>query len=244
MILLTRPYDDSVLLQKQFQRIGIPSLIEPLLSIEKIRILPIQKFLQKDLLFDGVVITSKHALDTLEALKHFLNLHCRFLCVGEKLNLLLAKRGVYNTQSFACANDLAAYLHHHYASFNTILYVRGEDITYDLARTFPEKIIEIVAYKTTLRPSFSKETLKAFNSNFIKGVMLYSKRSAKHFQALCQIHSLFHKNISAYCLSKEIGQCLTFIHKKHIHYPLDKRSETLFTMTQDHILATFTKIRN
>jgi uroporphyrinogen-III synthase len=207
-ILITRPSKDAEDFAAKLAERGTQAMVEPLSVIEYLPpiIIPDPAIQRDDKHWvDGIIITSRHALES-ETARALLRETPLFV-VG---NTSAAKAQAMGFSNVHMAGEnveaLAAHVQRH-CEHSPILYLRGEHVSHDLKTLLPACAIEErVVYTATLVPQLSDDCISALQNKQITGVAFFSSRHAKHFATLCERHYLPH--LTAYCMSEAIANTI------------------------------------
>lgn len=188
-ILLTRPRDDSETLARRLAELGYETLIEPLLTIQKLDApSPDMRDAQ------AVLATSAHAFDFFHApYAELLDLPC--YCVGTRTATAAHKAGFARVidadgDGDELAGQVAASLNH---SKGDLLYLAARDTDGGMeslltARGFSLK--NWVLYAAEAAVDFSPAAIAALRENKLDAVLVFSARTAETLESLIRKHGL------------------------------------------------------
>lgn len=203
MILLTRPIASSIEDASFLASLKIDNFIEPLMNIK-----PLQ-FIIAEHKFDLLVATSKHSI---EIFSSYADKNTPIAVPGESSAAIAKKFGFMNVLS---ANNnaisLVEFIKNHFNKNTNILVLRGEDIHLNVKECLNEigySACELVVYKAILAKNFSDKLIHLLQSNTIKSVALYSRRTAQIFLELMRAHELKTDGLIFYVLSDNIASIL------------------------------------
>ncbi len=183
-------------------------LFEPLLSIRKHEdaVLP---YLGN---FSCIIVTSVNGCDLIPAKTE--EFTPQFYCVGTATAGALMAKGYQPGIVMQTAKDLIdAVSARHSGSKESILYIKGRDVTVDVKMSLSlvgHKIEECEVYQADLAKSLSVDFLLALKSKKIKVVTFFSRRTASHFATMIDdmgISNAF-TGIKALCISDAVVGCL------------------------------------
>lgn len=178
-ILLTRPLASSLGMAQRFQERGVTPYIAPLLQIQPI---PFAKTLAPDIA--AILLTSQHALKGLKGISK----NCPLVVVGDTTAKMARAGGFKNvTCGGITASKLADYVQQRYAVSMNFFYASGDVTAYPLKENLEQKNFRVqqeILYKSIPSPYFSPDIVAGFQKKSFRFVALFSKRSARIFQAL------------------------------------------------------------
>lgn len=188
MILLTRPLEDSLLLAKIYEEQGRSSFIEPMIFLEALTPPSIDVTS-----YDGIVLTSKHALPALTALSEnqdkedFPPLYC----VGEKTADAAREAGFIRILDGggSSASMKEAIKASFTPSVGNLLYLRGEIVKgrwCEKLRLQGFKIDEHIVYKAHAAIGLSPALIQLLKEKKITEIPFYSERSKEIFLSLAR----------------------------------------------------------
>lgn len=213
-VALTRPLADSRRLAAELASKGIPTFSVPMLTIE-----PCPEFSTawnslNNAKLQAIIVTSRHAVEAMkqEEGRRDVTLFAVGMATAQEAKLA-------GFQHVWSAEGHAASLMEHIRAANKpggglILYVRGRDITRDLAgelRAEGYDVVEMQAYRAELSDHLPDDYLQALRSGQIGEVWFYSIRSAEHYVELAERYgvSALHAGITAATLSDAISLRVT-----------------------------------
>ncbi len=212
MIIITRPYNQSVQTAEYIRNYGYNCAICPMLKIN-------QSFVQKEEIsyetVDIIVITSQNAIYAISNIAK----NKLILTVGDKTADIICSKGFTNVKSVnGNIQSLVQYIIENYIN-KSILYLRGNNITLDIKSVMENSgfcVQEIIVYKA--EPSLSLDTkiqleLKKTNHCII---IFYSKATANNFIRLIKVYNLlsYLKKFIAISISKNVSEVLEQIEWK------------------------------
>ena len=188
MILITRPINDAIELQKQLKKKKIQSLIDPLTSF---------KFINRKIKLnenDICICASQRCVESLVRLKNINNIS--LIVVGIKVEKLLRKNNFRNILFTALdTKGLIKWMRKKNNQDNHYIYLSGsianDEFITDLKKfkiSFRRKII----YQTIFKKTFNRDTIKNLKRNKITGVVFYSKSSVKTYFRLLKKYKMTH----------------------------------------------------
>tara|TARA_A100000171_G_C2120134_1_gene140282 strand:- start:647 stop:1402 length:756 start_codon:yes stop_codon:yes gene_type:complete len=192
-VLLTRPVDESLVLQKKLEDRGIQSLINPLLEIVTFSPEDLETSLDGFPEITGFILTSRHGL---LALKYFSpDKTLPVFVVGDatrKACLEAGFRKVYVAQN--SAESLSEILKSHaFSEKDFIVYLSGKDITKDLSLSLEERGIKskrLVSYVAEPAAVLAPGVLQALVERNLTDVIFFSARTAQIFVTLIRKYHL------------------------------------------------------
>ena len=206
MILITRPINDAIELQKQLKKKNIQSLIDPLTSF---------KFTNRKIKLnenDIFICASQRCVEALVRLKNINNIS--LIVVGIKVEKLLRKNNFKNILFTAMdTKGLIKWMRKKNSKDKHYVYLSGsianDEFIADLKKfkiSFRRKII----YQTIFKKTFNRDTVKNLKQNRITGVVFYSKSSVKTYFRLLKKYNISHFSFNQlfFVLSPRISQLL------------------------------------
>lgn len=186
MILITRPIDDAVELQKKLNKKKIPSLIDPLTSF---------KFRNRKIKFtdDHIYIcASQRCVVSLTRIKNINNV--RIIVVGKKVAKRLKENNFKNILFIAFdTKQLMRWMRQKENRHNNYVYLSGSivnEIFVSELKKYKISFKRKVMYETILKKSFNRKTIKFLKQNKINTVVFYSKTSADVYFKLLKKHKI------------------------------------------------------
>lgn len=188
MILITRPINDSIELQKQLKKKNIQSLIDPLTSFE---------FINRKIKFnknDIFICASQRSVESLARLKNINNIF--LIVVGRKVEKILKQNNFTNILFTALdTKELIKWMRKKNNNKKHFIYLSGniinEEFVTDLKKfkiSFRRKII----YQTILKKTLNRETIKNLKQKKITSVAFYSNSSVKVYFKLLKKYKISH----------------------------------------------------
>ena len=214
MILITRPYEDSITTAKELQKMGIDSLVAPLFSTE---ITANPSFNPND--YDVFIFTSKNAI---RAYGHSYEIvDKQIFTIGLASATLAADYGFRRIiRSESDVNDLIHKIKSNIFDKNLkLVHFCGEETIGDVCKSLNSAEInchrEIVYKKIPIK---ALPTQLIDNIDEVDGVMFFSPQTAEIFCKLIAQFGLsnFLMNYSAYCISANTAEKLTGTSWKNI----------------------------
>ena len=206
MILITRPINDAIELQKQLDKKNIQSLIDPLTSF---------KFINRKIKLnenDIYICASQRCVESLARLKNINNIF--LIVVGKKVEKLLRQSNFKNILFTALdTKKLIKWMRKKNNQDKHYVYLSGsianDEFISDLKKfkiSFKRKII----YQTIFKKTFNRDTIKNLKQNKITGVVFYSKSSVKTYFMLLKKYQMKHfsGNQLFFVLSPRISELL------------------------------------
>lgn len=182
VLLITRPVSQASRSAMFFYAEGYDARIVPVLSIEYLaQPIEIEAQLRK-VRYDGLIITSQHALFGLE---HLHELHRLPMYVPGEATARLARQAGFQkiATGKGTARELADEIHGH----QHMLYLSGHDIAFDMVAALRKQGIAVDEMKTYRAAPNEKgvEALQALTQlQQVDVVLFYSTRSARLFEAM------------------------------------------------------------
>ncbi len=237
-IVITRPKEDAEKMAKHLQKCGFKTLVEPMLTIESIKAhdKALTQALQKK---PGVIlVTSRHALDCLVRLSASQKIP--MLVVGKATALEAKKLGfIHVAVAGGTVGTLLTYAKQHYPAGARLLYLRGEDVSVDIAAELASRftIDEIIPYRARAARSFSTSLRKALTQKNVDAVVFFSLRTAETYAALAKQYSLTkpHQQAQAITMSKAIAKGLGSMRWRSIHIALKPTLESVISSIKQHV---------
>lgn len=177
-ILITRPIDQSIELAELLKLKGYHPYLSPLLDIKP------HPFDPHALQYaDFYIATSIHALDAASK-SLFCRLSTPLFVVGDHLKEKALKLGFKDvTSASGNAQDLEALIIQTAPKGSALLYLRGEDISYDLEASLRQKGYEtgsLIVYQSAPLP-LTSAALSLIENDKIDYVSLFSNKTAQFF---------------------------------------------------------------
>jgi uroporphyrinogen-III synthase len=226
VIMLTRPQDDLDNLSSVLQSMGYDVCSEPLSSIE-----PVEHAAVDLSAFQTLLFTSRHAVTYL---KHTGNKNISVVTVGTHTAEAARQAGFSSiTAGSGRAEDLVPGLR---AQAGSILYARGQDISFSFETTLPGRVTDVIVYRAPLVPDFSKNGIHTLKSQNIQTVLFFSRRTAEHFVTLVQKNGMepYIKGIKALCLGAPMIESLSVLPWQHIGVSPSPGRQDLLSMLGEH----------
>ncbi|MDN5247962.1 MAG: uroporphyrinogen-III synthase [Wolbachia endosymbiont of Tyrophagus putrescentiae] len=213
-VLLTRPLLDSLGTRSLLKRHGYKVYIEPVFTV---------KYLYPDLSlyeFDVVVSTSKNSIKAFSHVCKINNLP--IITVGNATMETAKNLGFVNVESVdSNVEDLILFIKSYYAHEVRFLYIRGQEVSYDLKKKLFDDgfdIKEVILYRTITKRHLSNRCKNLLLDGAINGVVFFSSQTARVFCSLILKCGLSHLtgNIVAYAISKNVADNLKQVKWKAI----------------------------
>lgn len=203
MILITRPYEDSVLFSQALNARGIENITCSLMEISPVS-LPTHHLKNPQ----ALILTSPHAFYAIKAL----DLKPQFIfAVGLRLRQLWQQHGPKESTFIGHKKGVAHLLHSLKSHLNPegggVIYLQGSHVSYmfQSADVVFLPFETIVCYKARSCSVLSTQVLKALRQDEITGITFFSKRAIEVFCEVCgDCTSFFHKTV-AYCISNNVA---------------------------------------
>ena len=215
-IWLTRPQDDSAALAAELEKLGIESIVAPVMHITRAAFTPPTQ------LPNALVLTSRHAAYAVTQLP----LSFRALptyCVGSAT--------AYMAREFGCSNlipgsgdvmELLPNIAAHLTPGSEVLYLAGEEVSVDVAQLLSVHSIRVsscVVYRAIAETILPDALVDAFNANTLDGVAFFSSRSALVAKGLLEGAGLAMQaaHVEAFCLSLQVAASAGALPWKKLH---------------------------
>ncbi len=233
-VVITRPLEDAAALAATLAAQGIHSLIEPMLTIEPLQ--ENQAALEAALSRhpQAILATSRHAVSILARMTD--NRHIPVLAVGTATAHHATSLGFTAHAAGGTANALMDYvLCHCTPECGSLLYVRGDHISTDIANALTQKqcvVDSVIIYRATPAQHFSETLHHAFRDGKIDAVLFFSQRTAATYYNLATQDNLrdLHSTATALCISKDVADTLRDLPWKAIHIAQKPETESLIEM--------------
>lgn len=234
-ILVTRPAFDQQQTCEALKEMGCVPVNAPVMALK------VLDFALPDTQPSGVIVTSRNGLRALdgsqvEALR-FLPFHC----VGARTAELARTLGFEQIVHVAETLDaLTAVLRSDPPGRPArLLYLAGRKRSGDLADRLKGVGIDIElieVYDMVASEALSDEALQAIRDGALKGVLLYSRRSADLFQALIERHGVEEamQGVVHYCLSASVAEPLRAKHRSVLIANAPNEQVLLACVKKDH----------
>ena len=182
MILNTRPYEYHTGFQRALGGVGVKIVPCPVLSVRE---LPWSERVLSDV--ETLIVTSQIAVDILA--RKTTSRHHRVYAVGPDTASAAQTAGFLDTVE---GGGTAEHLLHvlDAASFRTALYVSAHNVSRDLAKDRPDRIVRQVVYDMVAEQKLTEAAVDAVNSTSQFTVPFYSPRSLEVFEALVKLQAL------------------------------------------------------
>ncbi|MEB3702973.1 Uroporphyrinogen-III synthase [Candidatus Bealeia paramacronuclearis] len=206
--LLTRPQEDSERLVPFLEMKGYTPIIEPLLHPVYLK-----DFILTPPELQAIIVTSKHALKSLEASQKLaLFEKTPLICVGEKTAELAKNLGI-ETVLGKCENgdQLLSWIQKNVIpELGSLLYLHGDVVRQDLKSAISPQGYRVQAqkiYEMKESQALSPKVLDLFHRKVFQGIAFFSPRTAKIFVKISNKFNLYEKfsTVHAFCLSQSIA---------------------------------------
>ncbi len=205
-VIITRTELDSKNLASKLSKIGLHSLISPVLKI-----VPVPTEVQNISEFQSVIITSKNTLDTIKTLN--LNKKTLMFCVGNATARLFKKAGFSNVRSASGSSEdlLRKIKQNCNPKTGPVLYLAGQNTRGLIERELSQSgfILEKrIVYQAEAASSLTDAAQRALRYGEIVGIFIFSPRSAIILNELIRKFSLQTslKRVTAFCLSEAVAK--------------------------------------
>lgn len=233
LALITRPVEDSERMRPLVEAIGFKTMIEPMLTIERIK----TARLPADAI-QGYVVTSANGAHALA--KAGARTDLPLWAVGERTALAAADLGFVQTR-FAEGDvmSLASLLQNSVdPEKGPLLHARGVDVAGDLAgmaQGFGLRILSVPLYKAEMAENLSEPLKKALKGGLIACALFFSPRSAESFVTLATRANLSDacRTLEAFALSEAIITKLRPLPWAKTHAPKEPRQAALLELLKD-----------
>jgi uroporphyrinogen-III synthase len=204
-VAITRPIADAKSFSEALQRIGVKTVLEPLMSIENIEgpSLDLSRY-------QALLITSANGARALKGWTTERNI--RVFAVGDASAQAAIELGFQNVESAGGNVEMLAHLAINQLSGEggPLLHVAGTRVAGDLSRVLLQAGFDIrreVLYRARFIDSFSTRFAQALDAGEIDGVALFSPRTASVFVELAEKSNVTNlKTVTAYCLSQAVAE--------------------------------------
>lgn len=213
-VLLTRPLEDALKLQKKLQDVGISSLVSPLLQIKSCPLTASQKALLESPEVTCFALTSRHALGALR--QRSTAWSGSLGVVGSGTEQACWEAG-YHPHIVAenSAKSLATLLEQHLSpSTDFLVYLSGQEIRLDIAALLSQKGFRaqrLVVYEAHPAKAFTDQALEALQKGRLTDILFFSTRTAEIFVTLVTESNLEEAllAVTAHGVSEGVLQALT-----------------------------------
>lgn len=204
-IWLTRPHADSSVLADLLAQHNIPTIIAPVMHIERHEFAA--DTTQKP---DALLLTSRHAVYALETLPpDWRNLP--LFTVGAATADATRAQGFTNIhEGSGGVHELLPHITQTLSANTRLLYFAGEETSTNVGALLSSHQIhvdQVTAYRANAETSLPEELCTSLASGDIAGTVLFSARSAQLMEKLLKHHQLEYiaAQIDAYCLSLPVA---------------------------------------
>lgn len=231
---LTRPIEDSKRIKQSLENQGYKVIVNPLLEIKyKTNIFNPDKY-------EVLIFTSRHSIRCLGEKNIFPK--NKIICACGKSTFLEAKK--FGTENTYILYSNVSELEENFANINGIkekkvLYLRGREITSDIASIFKDHGINIddeIVYEANEINEFNNEFINELDRGQLLAILFYSIRTAQVFLQSMEKYNLSNKTsiIIAYCISKNVADFLTEFGIE-TRYALDTSDDAILQLiTNEH----------
>lgn len=204
--LITRAKDDAAETALGLQEMGLKTVIEPILSVEKIAVKVENKNAQT------LVITSANACDAI--INSGFALDTRIFAIGLQTARALLEHGYLNIScpKHASADHLLELiLERRKPEDGRIMYFCGDSVSLDFKEELEKlgfEVEKILSYKIKWHNDFSQNFLQEINKNKIDFVLCYSQNCIINFHKLAKNNNLleYFGQSKLLCLSDKIAE--------------------------------------
>ncbi|ABD45702.1 uroporphyrinogen-III synthase [Neorickettsia sennetsu] len=206
MILITRPVEDAVYLQRRLQSLKIESLVEALFVVQPLW------FDVATLVAAKVVVSSKNAIRALTWSNASNDL--QLYTMSDNIARFAVSSGFSNVFSCSChtAEELEAYVLSYFGKDERIIYLSGAEITRDIVSTCLEKgfrwVERRICYMMCPLKEFSGNVCVALRRKRITCVTLFSVQAAVLCKSLFLKHGISPDFFSYFVMSSRIASIL------------------------------------
>lgn len=211
-VLLTRPYDDSLITARELSSSGCSCLIDPMLTVEYLALKDIR--FQKPTVLQACILTSKRAINALAMCA--IPQRTPIFVVGPATAAAVQRQGYdHIIQGQGDGAGLLPELHKHLQpSKGTIIYFSGEETRFDFIKHLHNSnydMMHSVVYRTQEASHLQVETIDALQHNKIRAILYYSPKSARRFNELALNSGCSFTDVVAVCLSAAVADELTLL---------------------------------
>lgn len=230
MLLLTRPYQQSLQMGAFLKEADIPFFIEPMLTIVPLKRVALEGY-------DTLIITSQNALEILSNLPLSINIYC----VGESLRDSLKEKGVLSVNAFDSSLNLVEHLKKYPSThFKKILYAAGQSRTIEMEsilKPLGYNIETEVLYRTDPPNEFSKPLINLLEKNIIQMVCFFSQKTAESFIDLMRRHHIdkLYPSLIAFSFSEAISKTLRPLAWKEILTTSRPSMNSFWQLIKNHV---------
>lgn len=214
LVLVTRPIEQAAEFAEQIRAAGLTPLIQPLLTIS-----PRDVVLTDADMPAAIILSSRQSLKNVHIPSVWQDMSV--FCVGAMTEKTARQAGLTNIiTGHGNLADLFPLIRARIPAGRTLLYLRGENVTYDLHRELADyQIHEVTTYCATPVAHFDPEVLEDFAQ--IDVITLFSVRSAAVLRHLIHENGLisYVKNINLLCLSASVVESMVEMNWKSCMMP-------------------------
>lgn len=206
LVLLTRPFQDSLTDAHELETIGLRTLIEPMLEIYPI--------LQNNESFKDtkcVITTSANAIKMIHPFMEN-NLNIPLWCVGSASANVAKNLGFQDINFPATPNAkelIKDFLKKSYDKNQSITYASGDYVSVpidDILKSKGYHVERVIVYQSIYIDHFRAHVKKAFDNKEIKFAVFYSQNCLKTFNYICNSQDINKNDFVVICISEEIGK--------------------------------------
>lgn len=216
-VLITRPKEDSIALERELHGRGIETMLAPMLVIRR----PDDATIDLECA-QGLLFTSSNGVRAFAALREERNL--TVWCVGDETARTARKAGFGTVLSAAGNVDmLAEYVSAHARPEDgKIIHVAGSVSAGDLAgalRAAGFDVDRVPLYEAVTATTLDEDIKSAFLDGLIDAVLFFSPRTAATFVSLVKAAGLETecKAADAFCLSPAVARLAEELPWRHVH---------------------------
>lgn len=211
IIIITRPKSDAQQLAGNLEKQGYDCLIEPMLTVNTLFENAKSLEYALDCKPQAVLVTSKHAITAFSLMTE--QRHLPIIAVGQTTANRALNLG-FEKVSYAqgTANSLLAHVTNNYSpAAGTLLYIRGVDISTDVASRLTQNdfmVDSVTLYQAKSSRQLSHELCAAINANKVSTILFFSQNTVKTYARLAAANHIVqaHRNITAQCMSSAIAE--------------------------------------
>jgi|APGre2960657423_1045063.scaffolds.fasta_scaffold00181_6 uroporphyrinogen-III synthase len=232
-ILIIRQVQQIHALSKFLEQKNCQIFAEPIFSVQQI-FNPDDQLKYPGNNIGAFVITSQNAI---YALKKFnCDYNVKIFAVGEKTAQKISEAGFKNIsypRQSCVAKLLKLIKQSHHDKTGLILYLRGNNISFDLQNSLQKSgynCAEILTYKTIAKKSFSIELLRNIKYTHYDSILIFSQKTLELFFLLAKNHNLleYFANSSLIVFSQKIAIKAEELAKKNFKFKkIEKFSDNI-----------------
>lgn len=210
LVLLTRPYDDSLSTAHKLAEFGYSCLIDPMLNVDYYTREHIQ--FKNPMKLQACILTSQRAVKALAMLA--ISQSVPIFVVGPGTAAAVRQQGYKvviqgHGDGAGLLPELYRWLQ---PNKGTIVYFSGEETRFDFVSHLSINGYDIqryLVYRTLETAHLQVETIDALQHNKIAVILYYSPKSARRFNELALSLDYLLKDVKAICLSSAVAAELT-----------------------------------